>query len=152
MTMYYTELEGSEPTVSIQVGGTKYTLTNQSLAQVIEDKDSLKAELEQAQRKIKSIGWDVREFFESRREGNNSNEDITCTVEDINELLKDLGVDQLTNTWSATVWISATITGIEACSKDEAENIIKDNVEVNYNDDGDIWVDDVEVKSVYPEA
>ena len=149
--MYYTELEGSEPTVSIQVGGTKYTLTNQSLAQIIEDKDSLKAELEQAQRKIKSIGWDVREFFESRKNGNNT-DDITCTVEDINELLKDLGVDQLTNTWSATVWISATITGIEACSKDEAENIIKDNVEVNYNDDGDIWVDDVEVKSVYPEA
>ena len=151
MTMYYTEVDGTEPTVSIQVGGTKYTLTNQSLAQIIEDKDSLKAELEQAQRKIKSIGWDVREFFESRKDGNNT-DDITCTVEDINELLKDLGVDQLTNTWSATVWISATITGIEACSKDEAENIIKDNVEVNYNDDGDIWVDDVEVKSVYPEA
>ena len=151
MTMYYTELEGSEPTVSIQVGGTKYTLTNQSLAQIIEDKDSLKAELEQAQRKVKSIGWDVREFFESRKDGNNT-DDIICTVEDINELLSSLGVDQLTNTWSATVFITATITGIEASSKDEAENIIKDNVEVNYNDDGDIWVDDVEVKSVYPEA
>ena len=151
MTMYYTEVDGTEPTVSIQVGGTKYTLTNQSLAQIIEDKDSLKEELEQAQRKVKSIGWDVREFFESRKDGNNT-DDITCTVEDINELLRDLGVDQLTNTWSATVFITATITGIEACSKDEAENIIKDNVEVNYNDDGDIWVDDVEVKSVYPEA
>ena len=151
MTMYYTEVDGTEPTVSIQVGGTKYTLTNQSLAQIIEDKDSLKEELEQAQRKVKSMGWDVREFFESRKDGNNS-DDICCSVEDINELLSSLGVDQLTNTWSATVWISATITGIEASSKDEAENIIKDNVEVNYNDDGDIWVDDVEVKSVYPEA
>jgi hypothetical protein len=149
--MYYTEVDGTEPTVSIQVGGTKYTLTNQSLAQIIEDKDSLKEELEQAQRKVKSMGWDIREFFESRKDGNNT-DDITCTVEDINELLSSLGVDQLTNTWSATVWISATITGIEASSKDEAENIIKDNVEVNYNDDGDIWVDDVEVKSVYPEA
>ena len=151
MTMYYTEIDGTEPTVSIQVGGTKYTLTNQSLAQIIEDKDSLKEELEQAQRKVKSMGWDVREFFESRKDGNNT-DDITCTVEDINELLSSLGVDSLTNTWSATVWISATITGIEASSKDEAENIIKDNVEVNYNDDGDIWVDDIEVKSVYPEA
>ena len=151
MTMYYTEVDGTEPTVSIQVGGTKYTLTNQSLAQIIEDKDSLKEELDQAQRKIKSMGWDVREFFESRKDGNNT-DDITCTVEDINELLSSLGVDSLTNTWSATVWISATITGIEASSKDEAENIIKDNIDVNYNDDGDIWVDDVEVKSVYPEA
>ena len=151
MTMYYTELEGSEPTVSIQVGGTKYTLTNQSLAQVIEDKDSLKAELEQAQRKIKSIGWDVREFFESRKDGNNT-DDIICTVEDINELLRGLGVDQLTNTWSATIFITATITGIEAPDKETAEEIAKDNIEVNFNDDGDIWVDDVEVQSVHPEA
>ena len=151
MTMYYTELEGSEPTVSIQVGGTKYTLTNQSLAQVIEDKDSLKAELEQAQRKIKSIGWDVREFFESRKDGNNT-DDITCTVEDINELLRGLGVDQLTTTWSATIFITATITGIDAPDKETAEEMAKDNIDVNYNDDGDIWVDDIEVQSVHPEA
>jgi hypothetical protein len=149
--MYYTELDGTEPTVSIQVGGTKYTFTSESLTNLIEERDSVKLELDQAQRKTKSMGWDVREFFESRKDGNNT-DDICCSVEDINELLSSLGVDQLTNTWSATVWISATITGIEASSKDEAENIIKDNVEVTYNDDGDIWVDDVEVKSVYPEA
>jgi len=151
MTMYYSETDGPEPTITIQVKDTKYTLTQQSLAQIIEDKDSLKEELDQTQRKVKSMGWDVREFFESRKDGNNT-DDITCTVEDINELLKGLGVDQLTNTWSATVFITATITGIEASSKDEAENIIKDNVEVNYNDDGDIWIDDVEVQSVHPEA
>ena len=151
MTMYYSESDGPEPTVSLQVGGIKYTLTNQSLAQIIEDKDSLKEELEQAQRKVKSIGWDVREFFESRKNGNNT-DDITCTVEDINELLKDLGVDQLTNTWSATIFITATITGIEAPDKEAAEEMAKDNIEVNYNDDGDIWVDDVEVQSVHAEA
>jgi len=149
--MYYTELDGAEPTVSIQVKDTKYTLTQQSLAQIIEDKDSLKEELEQTKRKVKSIGWDVREFFESRKDGNNT-DDITCTVEDINELLKDLGVDQLTNTWSATVFITATITGIEAPDKETAEEMAKDNIEVNYNDDGDIWIDDVEVQSVHPEA
>ena len=151
MTMYYTELDGAEPTVSIQVKDTKYTLTQQSLAQIIEDKDSLKEELEQTKRKVKSIGWDVREFFESRKDGNNT-DNITCTVEDINELLRDLGVDQLTNTWSATVFITATITGIEAPDKETAEEMAKDNIEVNYNDDGDIWIDDVEVQSVHPEA
>jgi hypothetical protein len=149
--MYYSETDGPEPTITIQVKDTKYTLTQQSLAQIIEDKDSLKEELNQAQRKAKSIGWDVREFFESRKNGNNT-DDITCTVEDINELLKDLGVDQLTNTWSATVFITATITGIEAPDKEAAEEMAKDNIEVNYNDDGDIWIDDVEVQSVHPEA
>ena len=151
MTMYYTELEGSEPTVSIQVGGTKYTFTSESLTNLIEERDSVKLELDQVQRKFKSAGWDVREFFESRKDGNNT-DDITCTVEDINELLRGLGVDQLTNTWSATVFITATITGIEAPRKEEAEEMAKDNIEVNYNDDGDIWVDDIEVQSVHAEA
>lgn len=151
MTMYYTEIDGTEPTVSIQVGGTKYTLTNQSLAQIIEDKDSLKEEIFQVQRKVKSMGWDVREFFESRKNGNNT-DDICCTIEDINELLIGLGVDQLTSTWSATVLITATITGIDAPDKEAAEEMVKDNIDVNYNDDGDIWVDDVEVQSVHPES
>ena len=151
MTMYYTELDGTEPTESIQVGSTKYTFTSESLTKLIEEKDSLKVELDQVQRKVKSIGWDVREFFESRKDGNNS-DDVTCTVEDINELLGDLNVDPLTKTWSATILITATITGIEAADKDTAEEMARDNIDVNYNEDGDIWVDDIEVQSVHPEA
>jgi hypothetical protein len=150
--MYYSEVDGAEPTVSIQVSGTKYTFTNESLTRLIEDKENLKVEVAQAERKVKSMGWDVREFFESRKEGNNINEDICCSVEDINELLRGLGVDQLTTTWSATIFITATITGIDAPDKETAEEMAKDNIDVNYNDDGDIWVDDIEVQSVHPEA
>ncbi len=152
MTMYYSEVDGAEPTVSIQVSGTKYTFTNESLTRLIEEKENLKVEVAQAERKVKSMGWDVREFFESRKEGNNINEDICCSVEDINELLRGLGVDQLTTTWSATIFITATITGIDAPDKETAEEMAKDNIDVNYNDDGDIWVDDIEVQSVHPEA
>jgi hypothetical protein len=150
--MYYSEVDGAEPTVSVQVSGTKYTFTNESLTRLIEEKESLKVEVAQAERKVKSMGWDVREFFESRKEGNNINEDICCSVEDINELLRGLGVDQLTTTWSATIFITATITGIDAPDKETAEEMAKDNIDVNYNDDGDIWVDDIEVQSVHPEA
>jgi hypothetical protein len=150
--MYYSEVDGAEPTVSVQVSGTKYTFTNESLTRLIEEKENLKVEVAQAERKVKSMGWDVREFFESRKEGNNINEDICCSVEDINELLRGLGVDQLTTTWSATIFITATITGIDAPDKETAEEMAKDNIDVNYNDDGDIWVDDIEVQSVHPEA
>jgi hypothetical protein len=150
--MYYSEASNGEPTISIQVKDAKYTLTQQALGDIIEKNDSLKEQLAQAERKVKSIGWDVREFFESRKEGNNINEDICCSVEDINELLRGLGVDQLTTTWSATIFITATITGIEAPDKETAEEMAKDNIDVNYNDDGDIWVDDIEVQSVHPEA
>jgi len=151
MTMYYTELDGTEPTVSIQVGGTKYTFTSESLTNLIEERDSVKLELDQVQRKFKSAGWDVREFFESRKDSNNT-DDICCSVEDINELLRGLGVDQLTQTWSATILITATITGIEAPNQEEAEEIAKDNIEVNYTEDGDIWVDDVNLLSIHPES
>ena len=149
--MYYTELDGTEPTVSIQVGGTKYTFTSESLTNLIEERDSVKLELDQVQRKFKSAGWDVREFFESRKDSNNT-DDICCSVEDINELLRGLGVDQLTQTWSATILITATITGIEAPNQEEAEEIAKDNIEVNYTEDGDIWVDDVNLLSIHPES
>ena len=43
--MYYTELDGAEPTVSMQIGGIKYTFTNDSLTKLIEEKEQLKIEL-----------------------------------------------------------------------------------------------------------
>ena len=151
MTMYYTELDGAEPTISIQVGGTRYTFTSESLTRLIEEKDSVKEELGQVQRKVKSMGWDVREFFESRKDSNNT-DDICCTVEDINELLRGLGVDQLTSTWSATVTITATVTGIEAPNAGEAQELLDDAFEVNLTIDGDVWVDDINVQSVHAES
>ena len=151
MTMYYSEVDGTEPTVSIQVGGTRYTFTSESLTRLIEEKDSVKEELGQVQRKVKSMGWDVREFFESRKDSNNT-DDICCTVEDINELLRGLGVDQLTSTWSATVTITATVTGIEAPNAGEAQELLDDAFEVNLTIDGDVWVDDINVQSVHAES
>jgi hypothetical protein len=64
-------------------------------------------------------------------------------VDDVNELLKDIGADALTKSWSATVTITATVTGIEGPTKDAVEDIIKDNIDVNFTEDGDIWVDDI---------
>ncbi len=150
MTMYYTEVNGIEPTVSIQVSGTKYTFTNESLTRLIEEKESLKVGLAAVERTLKSARFDVKEFFQSKYE--TDSDEIVCNLDDVNELLISIGSEQLTKSWSATITITATVTGIEASSKDEAENIIKDNVEVTYNDDGDIWIDDVEVQSVHPEA
>ena len=147
--MYYSESNG-EPFITIQVKEAKYTLTQAALADIIEKNDSLKVELEQAQRKIRSLGWDVREFFESRQ--NSGENEIICTIEDVNELLTSLNVDPLVKTWSATVLISATITGIEAVDADAARELIENNIEVNLTEDGDIWVDDIDVNDVHPES
>jgi len=150
MTMYYTELDGAEPTVSIQVKGTRYTFTSESLTRLIEEKDSVKEEISQVHRSKRNMAGDVKAFFEAVYTDNET--DMVVSVDDVNELLVNIGADPFTRSWSATILITATVTGIEASSKDEAENIIKDNVEVNYNDDGDIWVDDIDVQSVHAES
>ena len=150
MAMYYTEIDGAEPTVSIQVSGAKYTLTTESLTKLIEAKESLKTELTQVERKFKSAQFDVREFFQARYE--TDSDEIVANLDDINSLLVNIGSEELTKSWSATITITATVTGIEAANKEAVEDLIQDSIDVNFTADGDIWVDDVEVKSVYPEA
>jgi len=150
MTMYYTELDGTEPTVSTQVGGVKYTFTNDSLIRLIEEKEQLKIELAQTERKFKSAQFDVREHFQCRYE--TDHDEIVSEVDDVNSLLINIGAEALTKSWSATVTITATVTGIEAPNKEAAQEIIQDNIEVNLTVDGDIWVDDVSMDSAYPEA
>ena len=148
--MYYTEIDGAEPTVSIQVKDAKYTLTSESLTRLIEEKENLKTELLQVERKFKSAQFDVKEFFQSKYE--TDSDEIVCEVDDINSLLKDIGSDELTKSWSATITITATVTGIEAANKEAVEDLIQDSIDVNFTADGDIWVDDISVDSVYPEA
>jgi hypothetical protein len=150
MTMYYTEIDGAEPTVSIQVKDAKYTLTSESLTRLIEDKDNLKTELIQVDRRLKSVRFDVKEFFQSRYETDES--EIICEVNDVNDLLESIGSDQLTKSWSATVSITATVTGIEAPNAEAAKDMLNDTFELNMSVDGDVWVDDITVESVYPEA
>ena len=150
MTMYYSEVDGAEPTVSIQVKDTKYTFTNESLTRLIEEKEQLKIELAQVERKFKSARFDVREFFQARYETDHN--EIVAEVDDVNNLLVNIGSEELTRSWSATVNISVTVTGLEAPNAEAAEEIIKDSIDVNFTSDGDIWVDDISVDSVHPEA
>ena len=150
MTMYYTEVDGAEPTVSTQVGGVKYIFTNESLTKLIEEKEQLKIELAQVERKFKSAQFDVREFFQARYE-TDSNE-ILAEVDDVNCLLVNIGSEELTKSWSATVTITATVTGVEAPNAEAAREMLEDAFEVNLTIDGDVWVDDISVDSAYPEA
>jgi hypothetical protein len=150
MTMYYSEVDGTEPTISFSIKDTRYTLTNESLIKLVEEKESLKAELLNAERKFRSAQYDVKEFFQARYE--TDHHEIVCEIDDVNELLKDIGSEQLTKSWSATVTITATVTGIEAPNADAAREILEDAFEINLTVDGDVWVDDLMVESCYPEA
>jgi len=140
MTMYYTELNGAEPTVSIQVKDTKYTFTNESLARLIEEKDNLKTKLEEKQNLI-DTHWEnkhkmrkeIYEFFSARYETGDT--EITCSKEDVNELLESIGADMLKTLWTINGRIEFTVTDIEAESEDDAYQIVENGIAIELDGD-----------------
>jgi len=140
MTMYYTELNGAEPTVSIQVKDTKYTFTSESLTRLIEDKDNLKTKLEEKQNLI-DTHWEnkhkmrkeIYEFFSARYETGDT--EITCSKEDVNELLESIGADMLKTLWTINGRIEFTVTDIEAESEDDAYQIVENGIAIELDGD-----------------
>jgi predicted RNase H-like nuclease (RuvC/YqgF family) len=138
--MYYTELNGAEPTVSIQVKDTKYTFTNESLTRLIEEKDNLKTKLEEKQNLI-DTHWEnkhkmrkeIYEFFSARYETGDT--EITCSKEDVNELLESIGADMLKTLWTISGRIEFTVTDIEAESEDDAYQIVENGIAIELDGD-----------------
>lgn len=142
--------------LSVTVEGATYYHTSESLAALIkqatEDKAALNKMTERYNDKyqlVQRIRGDVYELFSSNY--SSGDEEITLSVEDINELLRNIGADELKRNWSATVQVYLTITGIEASNQEEATEIVENNIEVSYSEDGDLFVDEITVQEVTPE-
>lgn len=119
----------------ITVDGITYNFTEESLKELIKNEAATKARLEQVHleaqasyRKLADIRNKVYDFFTEAFE--DVTDEATVTREGVNELLESIGSDTLVTTWSATVEITVTVTGIKASSPEEAEDIINDNIEV----------------------
>ena len=142
--------------LSVTVEGATYYHTSESLAALIkeatENRTALNKMTERYNEKyqlVQKIRGDVYELFSSNY--SSGDEDITLSVEDINELLRSIGADELKRNWSATVQVYLTITGIEASNQEEATEIVENNIEVSYSEDGDLYVDEISVQEVTPE-
>jgi hypothetical protein len=137
----------------ITVDGTTYNFTEESLKELIKSETALKLRLEsvkleaqEAYRKIVSNRSTVYDFFSEAFD--DGSDEATVSRDDVNELLESIGSDVLTATWSATVEITVTVTGIKATSPEEVEDIITDNIEVSGYDlelhDPDVSVHGIE--------
>lgn len=142
--------------LSVTVEGATYYHTSESLAALIkeatENRTALNKMTERYNDKyqlVQKIRGDVYELFSSNY--SSGDEDITLSVEDINELLRSIGADELKRNWSATVQVYLTITGIEASNQEEATEIVENNIEVSYAEDNDLFVDEITVQEVTPE-
>ena len=137
----------------ITVDGTTYNFTEESLKELIKSETNLKSRLEQTQRqeqeaykKLVYLRNKVYDFFSEAFD--DGSDEATVSRDDVNELLESIGSDVLTTTWSATVEITVTVTGIKATSPEEVEDIITDNIEVSGYDlelhDPDVSVHGIE--------
>jgi hypothetical protein len=91
----------------------------------------------------------VREWFSNLDW--TSGDATTIEKEFASDLLEDIGLDRLSTTWSASVIIYATINGLEANNGTTARELITDNIEVNFGEDADIWIEDVHVNELEQE-
>ena len=67
------------------------------------------------------------------------------------DLLESIGLDRLSTSWSASVVIYATINGLQAKNSIIARDLIEGNVEVNFGEDADIWIEDIHVNDLEEE-
>jgi hypothetical protein len=137
----------------ITVDGTTYNFTEESLKELIKSETALKkrheavsTEVQEAYRRLISTRSKVYDFFSEAFD--DGSDEATVNRDDVNELLEAIGSDVLTTTWSATVEITVTVSGIKATSPEEVEDFITDNIEVSGYDlelhDPDVRVQDIE--------
>jgi hypothetical protein len=137
----------------ITVDAVTYNFTEESLKELIKSETAAKRkheavsnEVQEAYKRLISIRSKVYDFFSEAFD--DGSDEATVNRDDVNELLEAIGSDVLTTTWSATVEITVTVTGIKATSPEEVEDIITDNIEVSGYDlelhDPDVRVQDIE--------
>jgi hypothetical protein len=88
--------------------------------------------------------YKVRDFFS---EGEWEDNATTFTRDEVNTLLRSIGAEPIRAMWTATINITATVTGYEAEDENDAINCIENDVELNIGS-GDISLDTIEVSDV----
>jgi hypothetical protein len=126
------------------------TYTEAEVQRFIKDCTDAKIYNQESTKSVINIRSKIYEFFNSQYSP--GDQEITTSVEEINDMLRDIGADELRRTWSASVRIYVNVSGIEAANKEEVEDMVRDDINVELQSiDGEIWVDDIEVNDISAE-
>jgi len=126
--------------------GTTVKYTDEMIKNVINDLQYYKNTATEVRTRNLTIRQEVYDFFNERYDS--GSDEITCTVEDVNELLDSIGADKLRRMYTVTGRIEFTVTDIEADSEDDARDQVENNLTVEFDgntvDDYSIDVNDVD--------
>lgn len=130
--------------------GNTVKFTEEMAIAAITERDELRQKLndcdDRASRyygKLVTVREHVFEFFNSRYDS--SSDEIECNVDEVNELLVNIGAEQLKKLWTVTGSINFTVTNIPAANDDEANDYVMNelSVEVSGEADLDDWTIDI---------
>lgn len=128
--------------------GNQVKYTDEMIKNVIQDLEYYKNVATEVRSRNLTIRQEVYDFFNERYDS--GSDEITCSVEDVNELLDCIGADKLKRLYTVTGRIEFTITDIEAESEDDARDQVENNLTVEFDgntvDDYSIDVSDTEVQ------
>jgi hypothetical protein len=116
--------------------GTTVKYTDDMIKNVITDKDYYQDKYYKTISNIGQVKASVYEFFKDRYDAGDS--EITVTVDDVNELLESIGADKLKALFTVTGTIHFVITDIEAESEDDANDIVNNELTVEFNGEGQV--------------
>ena len=126
--------------------GNQIKYTDEMIKRVIEDLDYHKNISTEVRSRTFTIRQKVYDFFNERYDS--SSDEITCSVEDVNELLESIGADKLKSMWTVSGRIEFTVTDIEAETEDDARDQVENNLTVEFDgnivDDYSIDINDVD--------
>jgi hypothetical protein len=126
--------------------GSTIKYTDEMIKNVINDLQYYKNTATEVRSRNLTIRQEVYDFFNERYDS--GSDEITCTVEDVNELLDSIGADKLKRMYTVTGRIEFTVTDIEADSEDDAKDQVENNLTVEFDgnviDDYSIDVNDVD--------
>jgi len=125
--------------------GTTVKFTEEMAIAAITERDALRVSLNDCQDrstryygKLVTAREQVFEFFNSRYDSDG--EQIECDVDDVNELLKNIGSEELKKLWTVTGTINYRVTNISASNEEEANDYVMDELSVEL--DGDAHLDE----------
>lgn len=131
--------------------GNAVKFTEEMAIAAITERDELRASLSDSQDrstryygKLITAREHVFEFFNSRYDS--SSDEIECSVDDVNELLRNIGAEELKKLWTVIGTINYTVTNIPASSEDEANDYVMNELSVEVGGDADLddWTVDIE--------
>ena len=123
--------------------GSTVKYTDDMIKHVIESEDYNKKKVQEYLSRFHQARASVFEFFNNRYDSGDT--EITCTVDDVNELLESLGADKLKALFTVNGTISFSVVDVEADSEEDARDIVSNSLELQFTDEGSLDEWDVEV-------